>query len=116
LRLTHLGTPHDASPEARSFNPDVEALFLDSTLTARCFENTCGIIFANATGPGEDFLGLSQVTLPLVGPIAKMGNEEGVRVVDMDLGILDVAERNYKVRQDLKKDDWHYVYRHTVTK
>lgn len=85
-------------------------------MTARCFENTCGIIFANGAGPGEDFLGLSQVTLPLVGPIAKMGNEEGVRVVDMDLGILDVAERNYKVRQDLKKDDWHYVYRHTVTK
>lgn len=109
-------TPHDASLEARSFNPDVEALFLDSTLTARCFENTCGIIFANGAGPGEDFLGLSQVTMPLVGPIAKMGNEEGVRVVDMDLGILDVAERNYKVRQDLKKDDWHYVYRHTVNR
>jgi len=109
-------TPHDASLEARSFNPDVEALFLNSTLTARCFENTCGIIFANAAGPAEDFLGLSQVTLPLVGPVVKMSNEEGVRVVDMDLGILDIAERNYKVREDLKKDDWHYVYRHTVAK
>ncbi|KAJ5134800.1 hypothetical protein N7526_006165 [Penicillium atrosanguineum] len=109
-------TPHDASVEARAFNSDVEALFLDSTLTARCFENTCAVIFANAAGPAEDFLGLSQVTLPLVGPVVKMGNEEGVRVVDMDLGILDVAERNYKVRQDLKKEDWHYVYRHSVGK
>jgi hypothetical protein len=54
--------------------------------------------------------------LPLVGPVVKMGNEEGVRVVDVDLGILDVAERNYKVRQDLKKEDWHYVYRHSVGK
>ncbi|KAJ6107241.1 hypothetical protein N7523_008564 [Penicillium sp. IBT 18751x] len=109
-------TPHDASVEARALNANVEALFLESTLTARCFENTCAVIFANAAGPHEDFLGLSQVTMPLVGPVVKMGNEEGVKVVEMDLGILDVAERNYKVRQDLKKEDWHYTYRHSVGK
>ncbi|KAF7715732.1 Uncharacterized protein PECH_006134 [Penicillium ucsense] len=89
-------TPHDASAECLRVNPNSEALFLESTLTARCFENTCGIIFVNAAGPKEDFLGLSQVTLPLVGPITKMGNEEGLRVVDMDLNILNMAERNYK--------------------
>lgn len=57
---------------------------------------------------------MSQVTLPLVGPVVKMGTEEGMRVVDMDLGVLEAAEGNYKVRQDLRKEDWHYVYRHTA--
>jgi hypothetical protein len=32
-------------------------------------------------------------------------------VVDLDLSILDVAEENYKVREDLARDDWHYDYR-----
>lgn len=44
-----------------------------------------------------------------------MGSEEGMRVVDMDMGLVQAAERNYKVRQDLQKEDWHYVYRHTTT-
>ena len=111
--LICIGTPHDASAEARRHNPSSEALFLDSTLTCRCYENTCGIIFVNASGPKENFLGMSQVTLPITGPVAKMGNEEGMRVVDMDLGLLDIAEQNYKVREDLRKEDWHYVYRHS---
>ncbi|KAJ5272383.1 hypothetical protein N7478_007508 [Penicillium angulare] len=106
-------TPRDASPEALKQNPDSEALFLSSTLTARCYENTCGIIFVNAAGPAADFLGMSQVTLPLVGPVAKMGSEEGLLVADMDLGVLDIAEKNYKVREDIRKEGWHYVYRHT---
>lgn len=58
---------------------------------------------------------MSQVTLPLVGPVAKMGNEEGIAVADMDLGLLDIAEENYKVRSDIQKEGWHYVYRHTAS-
>ncbi|KAJ5626580.1 hypothetical protein N7528_004007 [Penicillium herquei] len=108
-------TPNDASAEALRHNPASEALFLSSTLTSRCYENTCGIIFVNAAGPAENFLGMSQVTLPIVGPVAKMGNEEGVLVTDMDLGLLDIAERNYKVREDMQTEGWHYVYRHTST-
>ncbi|KAJ5795287.1 hypothetical protein N7457_001886 [Penicillium paradoxum] len=106
-------TPHDASPAARAYNPDCEALFLQSTITSRCFENTCGVVFANAAGPSKDFLGLSQISLPVVGPIAKMGTEEGLIIADLDMAVIETAERNYKVRQDLKKEDWHYVYRHT---
>jgi predicted amidohydrolase len=111
--LTTAGTPHDASPESLHHNPNSEALFLSSTITSRCFENTCGIIFVNAAGPQENFLGMSQVALPIVGPVSTMGTEEGVSVVDMDLGLLDIAERNYKVRQDIKREGWHYVYRHS---
>ncbi|KAJ5621047.1 hypothetical protein N7510_005031 [Penicillium lagena] len=108
-------TPNDASPEALSYNPASEALFLESTLTARCFENTCGIIFVNAAGPPENFLGMSRVVLPTVGPVGKMGSEEGLLVVDMDLGVLDIAEKNYKVRQDMGREDWYYVYRHSTS-
>ncbi|KAJ5575566.1 hypothetical protein N7535_002492 [Penicillium sp. DV-2018c] len=106
-------TPHDGSPEIRAYNPDCEGLFLETTITARCFENTCAVVFANVAGPSEDFLGLSQITLPVVGPVAKMGNEEGFVVADLDMAVVEAAERNYKVREDLKKEDWHYVYRHT---
>lgn len=70
-------------------------------------------MFANAAGPSHDFLGLSQIAVPIGGPIAKMGTEEGFIVADLDMGIIEAAEKNYKVRQDLKKADWHYTYRHT---
>ncbi|KAJ5165623.1 Carbon-nitrogen hydrolase [Penicillium coprophilum] len=106
-------TPHDASPEARAYNPDCEALFVESIITSRCFENTCGIVFSNAAGPSEDFLGMSQITLPLVGPIAKMGTEDGFVVADLDTRVVATAERNYRVRKDLSSEHWHYAYAHT---
>lgn len=37
-------------------------------------------------------------------------------VVDLDLGILEIAEENYKVREDLARHDWHYDYRHDKRK
>lgn len=106
------GTKYDALPEALALNPETEVLFIDSTLTSRCFENTCAIIFANAAGPADKFMGTSRVSLPFVGAVGKMGSEEGVSVADMDLGILDLAESCYKVRQDINSEGWHYVYRH----
>jgi predicted amidohydrolase len=33
---------NDCSEQGRRYNPVSEALFIDSTLTARAFENTCG--------------------------------------------------------------------------
>lgn len=37
-------TLKDCSPEGLALNPVAERLFLDSVLTARCFENTCGAL------------------------------------------------------------------------
>ncbi|GES58148.1 hydrolase, carbon-nitrogen family [Aspergillus terreus] len=109
-------TRYDASAEALAHNPNSEALFLETTLTARCFENTCGVIFANAAGGSADvegkFLGMSRVVLPVVGVVGTMGAEEGVLVVDMDAGLLRVAEENYRVRQDIMREGWYYTYRH----
>lgn len=67
----------------------------------------------NAGGPsGRGYAGLSQVTVPFIGPITRLGScAEGMSVVDLDLAILEEAEENYKVRADLAKHDWHYDYR-----
>jgi hypothetical protein len=32
-------------------------------------------------------------------------------VVDLDMRIVEAAEANYKVREDLARTDWHYEYR-----
>lgn len=55
---------------------------------------------------------MSRVVLPVVGPVGRMGSEEGVLVVDADMQLVRIAEDNYKVRADIASEDWHYVYRH----
>jgi hypothetical protein len=71
-------------------------------------------VFANAGGPpGQGYAGLSQVTVPFIGALSKLGGcAEGMAVVDLDLQILEDAEANYHVRMDLMSRDWHYDYRH----
>jgi predicted amidohydrolase len=106
---------NDLSADGLKYNSDSESLFLTSTLTARAFESTAAIIFCNAAGPSSDgYLGLSRVTLPIVGPVAGSFNDSsvGMRLVEVDMEILEVAERNYKVREDLGREDWHYGYSH----
>lgn len=108
-------TGSDCSDEGLRRNPNAEALFLESMVTARAFENTCCVVFVNAGGKGEDgMLGLSQVALPFVGKVkgSLEGPEEGMRVVEVDMEILEEAERNYKVREDMGREDWHYGYSH----
>ena len=126
-------TLSDCSEKGLAINPRAEALFLDSMLTARCFENTCGemfslsltwmtlanamaaVVFANAGGPAhKGYAGLSQICVPYAGPLARLGDsEEGIAVADVDMQILEDAEENYQVRADLARLDWHYDYRHT---
>ncbi|KAK5131003.1 hypothetical protein LTR08_001416 [Meristemomyces frigidus] len=111
-------TLSDCSPAGLAVNPSAEGLFLDSMLTARCFENTCAIIFANAGGPpGKGYAGLSQVCVPYAGAITRLGSHaEGMAVVDLDMQIVEDAEENYQVRADLARTDWHYEYRHSREK
>ena len=69
----------------------------------------------NTGGPAErGYLGLSQVTVPFNGPICKIPtSQEEVRIVDLDMSVLDEAENTYKIRADLAREDWHYYdYRH----
>ena len=105
----------DCNEAGLEANPLSEALFLESTLVSRCFENTCMVVFANAGGPvGKvtkgSYAGLSQVAVPFKGALGKLGAEEGMSVVEVDMQILEDAESNYKVREDMKREGWHYDY------
>lgn len=108
-------TLSDCNEAGLRANPRSEALFLESTLVSRCFENTCMIVFANAGGPkGKstkgNYAGLSQVTVPFKGALGKLAAEEGMSVVEVDMQILEDAEENYGVRRDMEQDGWHYEY------
>jgi hypothetical protein len=73
------------------------------------------VVFANAGGPpGQGYAGLSQVVVPFIGPLVRMGScAEGLGGADIDMQVLEDAEENYRVRADLARDDWHYDYRHS---
>ncbi|KAI0191874.1 carbon-nitrogen hydrolase [Astrocystis sublimbata] len=105
----------DVSDEGYALNADGEALFLNSTVVTRAFENTCAIVFVNAGGPPEkgektSFAGLSQVAAPHLGSMGRMGRAEGMAIVELDMDVLRIAEENYKVREDMQNEGWHYAY------
>jgi predicted amidohydrolase len=89
-------------------------------MTARAYENTAAIVFVNAGGakggtPPNSYAGLSQVAVPFLGSLGdatKDSAEEGMSVVELDMQVLEKAEAQYKVREDMARSDWHYTYRH----
>ncbi|KAH7013357.1 carbon-nitrogen hydrolase [Ilyonectria destructans] len=106
-------TASDMSKEGLAYNPDCEKMFVQSTLITRAFENTAAIIYCNVGGPAQEgFFGCSQVTLPIVGtvPGSFTDSEEGMRVLEVDMRAVELAEQNYEIRQDLGREDWHYGY------
>ncbi|KAL2362725.1 hypothetical protein RJZ56_004369 [Blastomyces dermatitidis] len=101
----------DMPLEARKYSEDTESTFLKAALVSRAFENTCAIIFCNAGGPAEEgYIGLSQVALPLLGvvPGGFAGPEAGMRIVEVDMNAVEIAEKAYGVRADLANPGWHY--------
>lgn len=78
------------------------------------------MVFVNAGGPAGatkpgTYAGSSRVAMPFIGALGentKDSVEEGMSLVDIDMTILDEAEKNYKVREDMSRSDWHYTYRH----
>lgn len=82
---------------------------------ARAFKNTCDVIFVNSGAPNgepnkENYVGLSQVALPFKGALGKMGAEESMSVVNLDMQIMEDAEEFYRIRQDLGRQECHYGY------
>ena len=114
----------DCSDHGLKRNPLSEKVFLEATLTARAFENTCAVVFVNAgaeKGKAErgNYAGLSRVTVPFIGamgPETMDSAEEGMSVVEIDMEDVEEAEKNYKVRADIGAEDWHYTYRHQTSK
>lgn len=102
-------TLDESSAYGLALNSNYEALIINSMVTARCFENTCAVVFANAGGPPDTYIGLSQVAMPFTGPICRvLDHSEGVLIVDIEPEVLKQAELNYKVREDIARVDWHY--------
>lgn len=107
----------DVDGEARRVNPECERVHLEGAMVARAWENGVVVVFVNKGG-------LSRVVVPVGGVVGGLGLgegrggaggdgadvEEGMEVVEVDLGVLEVAERNYKVRADMKGEGWHYGY------
>jgi predicted amidohydrolase len=92
----------EINPKVLALNPDSEAVFLDGVTVARAYENTCAVAFCNAWGH-------SQVTMPILGSLGKIGIEkESCIISEIDLEALDVAEGHYKVREDIRTEEWHY--------
>jgi predicted amidohydrolase len=94
--------PSDADDFARAHNRDSERVFLDSVTVARACEGCVAVVFCNAGG-------CSQLAMPILGSRGRMADGVvGMSVVEVDLEVLAVAEGNYKVREDMRRDDWHY--------
>lgn len=111
----------DCSPYGLGKNPQSERLFLDTMLTARAYENTCAVVFVNAGAPpgpeGEksSYAGMSRVAMPFVGALGDETKDtavEGMSIVEVDMEMIEEAEKNYKVREDIAGEEWHYTYRH----
>lgn len=100
--------PEDASEEGLALNPQSEKIFLESATIMRAFENTVAVVFCNAGG-------MSGVTMPFQGCLVRAETgEEKMLVAEVDLTVLELAEQNYKVREDMGSPGWHYSY--TLTK
>ncbi|KID93051.1 Nitrilase/cyanide hydratase and apolipoprotein N-acyltransferase [Metarhizium guizhouense ARSEF 977] len=111
----------DDGGEGSDLNPNCEKMFLDNVCIARAFENTAAIVYVNSGAPkgstdgkdgrGNTFCGVSQVAVPIVGRLGggeSMGPAEEMRVFEVDMGLLDMAESVYKVRGDMAREGWHY--------
>ncbi|KAJ5204873.1 uncharacterized protein N7498_005752 [Penicillium cinerascens] len=106
-------TSADMCGEGLAYNPDCEKMFVQNALVTRAFENTAAVIYCNSGGPAEEgFFGCSQVVLPIVGtvPGSFSDSEEGMRIIEVDMRTVEIAEKNYQIREDLGREDWHYGY------
>lgn len=111
-------TLSNANDAGSKWNVDAERVFVDTTVTARACENTCAVIMVNAGGPPNKpsklYQGDSCVTVPFLGPISKIeGPAEGMFIAELDMQIVEDAEKDYQIRADMARTDWHYDYRHT---
>lgn len=96
-------------------NPLSEQVFIDATVVSRAFENTCAVVFCNVAGPAaEGYMGHSQIAVPFMGCLGELSTpDEGMKIIDVDMNLIEEAESVYKIREDMRRQDWPYVYRHT---
>ncbi|OGH76993.1 MAG: hypothetical protein A3G08_02700 [Candidatus Magasanikbacteria bacterium RIFCSPLOWO2_12_FULL_47_9b] len=89
--------------EGAKWNSTCEEDHIDALCRTRALENNIMFIYANAAGvmkfPNgtvDTLIGHSQITLPIVGPVAKTEhNNETMIVHTVDLSILDIGRKEY---------------------
>lgn len=92
-----------------AYDKNSEARLIDSLSQARAFENEIIFVFCNAVGTfifknfKAELVGHCQITAPFKGVVKKLNhNKEELLIQDIDLKILNIAEKVYKIRKDLK--------------
>lgn len=94
-------------------NHDTEIVFIDNVVPARAIENEVVYVYVNGAGKflhkdgwKLNFFGHTQIAIPFYGTIKKLSEKEELLYSEVDLSILDTAERVYQIREDtLKRSD-----------
>jgi len=82
---------------------DTEAIFIDACASARAIENEIVHVFVNSAGhhKGLALTGHTQINIPFYGTVALVGaNEEKLLVKEVDLDLMELAEKVYEIRKD----------------
>ncbi len=86
---------------------NTETVFIDYVIPARAIENEVVYVFVNGYGEFEhlsgyklELFGHTQIAIPFYGTIAKMDKGEGMLIEEIDLELLDLAEKVYQLRED----------------
>jgi predicted amidohydrolase len=99
----------DCGEKGLRYNKRSEDMFINSTITTRAFEQNVCVVFCNTGGPlDEGHFGCSQICMPFLGPIVKLGPEEQVVVKEVQFkSILEDAEDVWNIRADIMSPDWY---------
>lgn len=91
------------------FDKNAEIKSVNSLCTARAFENGVIIVYANAAGKltvgkiKDTLIGQSQIAIPFKGVIKRLdNNKEAMFIQEINTDILNIAEKSYKIREDLR--------------
>lgn len=91
-------------------NPNSEQVLVNSLCQARAFENEIVMVYSNAAGnftaskSKDELIGQSQIAIPFKGNLKSLEhNREEMFIQEVNLQVLNDAERVYKIREDLKQ-------------
>ncbi|MDP3987136.1 MAG: carbon-nitrogen hydrolase family protein [Nanoarchaeota archaeon] len=101
---------YEDAGKGRQYDLKAEEKLVDSLCVERAFEEEIAFVFCNASGKNkksnakETLVGHSQITAPFKGVLKKLNhNREGMIIADVDLRLVDSAERSYGIRNDVVK-------------
>ena len=93
------------------YNKEAEILHVNALCQARSIENQIILVYTNASGKlvtsdgnQDEAIGHSQITAPIKGVIKRLNHrKEEMFIQEVDTKILDIEEKYYRIKQDIKK-------------